>query len=111
MKYKGTKDSVCNDCYDDGFKGSPCPHIEVEELKKEWERQFDEKFAGYWRGQSIPDEIKFFINLLLAKQQEEFVKCIPEEKGMSAEGNDVISWAKTVGYNDCIADIKSKLNI
>jgi hypothetical protein len=30
MKYKGTKNSVCNDCFDDGFKGAPCPHIELD---------------------------------------------------------------------------------
>jgi hypothetical protein len=30
-KFKGTKDSVCNECYDNGFKGSPCPHIDVQQ--------------------------------------------------------------------------------
>ena len=24
-------------------------------------KEFDKKFEGYWRGQAIPDELKFFI--------------------------------------------------
>jgi hypothetical protein len=53
------------------------------------------------------EEVEFF----LAKQQEEFVKCIPEEKPLLV--NDEEAEATTneliMAYNECIADIKSKL--
>jgi hypothetical protein len=51
-----------------------------------------------------PKDIKSFISSLLAKQQAEFVKCIPEEKRVQ-ESDDF----GALGYNQCIADIKSKL--
>ena len=94
-----------------------------EELKKEWEREFDEIFDDDWSGHldmvneekltgTVGGMVKSFISSLLAKQQmptamtnsewiaygkkmgyhdywkdmtrialqEEFVKCIPEEK-------------------------------
>ena len=148
-KIKGTKDSVCNDCYDDGFKGRPCPHIEVEELKKEcsmcgsddcngWEAELAELLD-----ENKPTKIRDFVRSLLAKQQdtpmgysqwivhgkkfgyhdywkdmtrialqEEFVKCIP--KGMRennlTENITPDEMAYDDGYNQCVADIKSKLN-
>jgi hypothetical protein len=122
-----------------------------------WEREFDEKFP--WLSSQIKvtpnkgedyekarilqelvnktnEDIKKFINLLLAKQQEEviadyqtnyeqkhiasaievareeFVKCIPEENNVIIEGAGYDSFANNYmikGYNKCIADIKSKL--
>jgi hypothetical protein len=141
-KIKGTKDSVCNDCYDDGFKGSPCPHIEdeellpvfdavkgeaitqssmSEELKKEWEREFEEKYADrplfsiLENGKMIKEygNIISFISSLLAKQQEEFVKKV---KGMLMDDSNHNDYY--YGYNDALndlledfADIKNKLKI
>ena len=102
-KFKGTKESVCNDCYDDGFKGSPCPHIEVEELKKEWENL---NHCG-----SLFEIEKFWLEKL-AKQQEGFVK-IPADKIfqrlMSADG---LLDAPAIYISDLkehFADIKSKI--
>jgi hypothetical protein len=114
-----------------------------EELKKEWEREFDKKFP--WlssmkvtpnRGEDYEkarilqelvnktnEDVKSFISSLLAKQQEEFMKCIPEEKETyenadsigELEGEDSLDkygkLHERVGFNQCIADIKSKLNI
>jgi len=89
-----------------------------EELKKEWVENFEQyfemkNFALYSKKHDIPattNEIKELINLLLAKQQEEFVKCIPEIKMIEGNGfSDGFSSYK-MGYNQCLADIKSKLN-
>lgn len=41
-----------------------------------WEKEFDEKFEGYWRGHAIPDEIKFFISSLLRAQREEAIEAV-----------------------------------
>jgi hypothetical protein len=41
--------------------------------------------------------------------QEEFVKCLPEEKDYTRDL--ILSSEYASGYNACIADIKSKLNI
>jgi len=111
--------------------GRQCPHKieghcnsctpQSEELKKEWEISFEkmEKYHGW-----IPEHkerIKSFISSLLAKQQEEFVKMIPkyansvdllsiEEFGERARITNLLNENMVVGYNQCIADIKSKLN-
>jgi len=84
-----------------------------EELKKEWEREFDiyfgqDQYGGFKA--FTQDNVKTFINFLLAKQQEEFVKKV---KGMlQTENHDDYYY----GYNDALndlledfADIKSKL--
>jgi hypothetical protein len=45
--------------------------------------------------------------------EEEFVKCLPEEKDYKVGSDGEYHFAdnmKTDGYNQCIADIKSKLN-
>jgi hypothetical protein len=51
------------------------------------------------------------INLLLAKQQADFVKCIPEERKYDPNTKHLyfIHPSAVDGYNQCIADIKSKL--
>jgi hypothetical protein len=99
-----------------------------EELKKEWEREFDEKFDytaqenidGYSilvdKEDSLPmskEQLLDFINLFLTKQQEEFVKCLPNPKIHSLPDgvNSPHETEHDRGWNDCIADIKSKLNI
>jgi hypothetical protein len=58
------------------------------------------------------DEVVNLFRKYLAKQQEEFVKCIPEEKDYKVGSDGEYHFAdnmKTDGYNQCIADIKSKL--
>ena len=64
------------------------------------------------------EEVEFF----LAKQQEEFVKCIPKEMPIRDFKPECLGERKDLnhtyscglgqfwGYNQCIADIKSKLN-
>jgi hypothetical protein len=46
----------------------------LEKHNNEMEEKFNEKFNGYWRGLSIPDEIKFFIT----SQNTELLKKIAE---------------------------------
>jgi DNA-binding ferritin-like protein (Dps family) len=95
-----------------------------QELKKEWEREFDllwglapEGSLKQYKGQDVKD----FIKILLAKQQEKFVKMIPkyansvdllsiEEFGERARITNLLNENMVVGYNCAIADIKSKLN-
>ena len=88
-----------------------------EELKKEWADELEELI--YQRYDVIDSkangfqDVKSFISFLLAKQQEEFVKMIPIPK-MHSLPDGVNSPHETEhdrGWNDCIADIKSKLNI
>ena len=80
-----------------------------EELKKEWEREFDDEFP--YLGEDSYDlnrkGIKSFISSLLAKRQEEFVKMIDEipTEVPEYEYNDYDK-----GRKDFKADIKSKLN-
>lgn len=35
--------------------------------EKGWENRFDKQFEGYWRGNAIPDEIKFFIRSMFVE--------------------------------------------
>lgn len=59
---------------------------------------FDKKFDGYWRGQAIPDEIKFFISSLLqdfAKEVSEEIDKLPSpyflrSQGAESEGPHII---------------------
>jgi hypothetical protein len=94
-----------------GFWCEKChPERYGKELKKEWEVDLDnDLFLKQWSSvkganKELVEHIKFIVSSLLAKQQEEFVKCIPKE--LIIESN----WLRGLGYNDCIADIKSKLN-
>jgi hypothetical protein len=80
-----------------------------EELKKEWEEQFDYDFVkinGENTIKIMKIYLKSFISSLLAKQQEEFVKMIDEIEPYSL-GDD----SANRGYLQALADIKSKLNI
>jgi hypothetical protein len=57
-KIKGTKDSVCNECYDNGFKGSPCPHIDVQQYQEDIEAgKEDCKVCGRKGGHIIPFKV------------------------------------------------------
>jgi vacuolar-type H+-ATPase subunit E/Vma4 len=66
----------------------------------------------------IIEKMNTFISSLLAKQQEEFVKMIPEyakpiEKVPETTEKDriynLLNENLVLGYNQCIADIKSKM--
>jgi hypothetical protein len=90
----------------------------MEELKKEWEKSFDEMFGQFqYPGITSPSwneiDMKRFISSLLAKQQADFVKCIPEEKPLLEEDREEEATTNELimAYNECIADIKSKLKI
>lgn len=91
-----------------------------EELKKEWEKEFEKKFFydieryEKYTGLNIEKELKSFISSLLTKQQEEFVKMV---EAVCAElyltGNEPrsLDFREIEEYNQALADIKSKLNI
>jgi hypothetical protein len=84
----------------------------MEELKKEWERQLEEEFNWtplFGKSSGALKQMKVFISSLLAKQQEEFVKSIPEEKVYNPDERHWEDPVKVDGYNQCITDIKSKL--
>ena len=89
----------------------------LEELKKEWEIEFEIEFDKIFHGcgvglGSVQVGLKSFISSLLAKQQANFVKCLPEEKNKVIHPDDINlnEFYENRGYNACIADIKSKLN-
>lgn len=44
--------------------------------EREWEKEFDRQFKGYWRGEAVPDEIKFFIRKTLSTRQIKELKNI-----------------------------------
>ena len=92
-----------------------------EELKKEWEREFDDFLFGLsirsdyssYIGSFHCAKIKEFINLLLAKQQEEFVKILESKRPdvcncVGGEYN-CEHWGKHELIDDLLADIKSKI--
>jgi hypothetical protein len=100
-----------------GNLGTKTPSVKLEvkseELKKEWEIEFDEMFSdpiysiksfGTEDYKYIEDDIKSFISSLLAKQQADFVEIVERvEKLNDSNGR----------YNACqeiLADIKSKIN-
>jgi predicted nucleotide-binding protein (sugar kinase/HSP70/actin superfamily) len=94
-----------------------------EELKKEWEVQFENKVNnfefqdGFGGDEFNQEKIKSFISEILAKQQEEFVKIVIEiikEYGNKPHRNvGIVSKCSCCGstLDDLLADIKSKLNI
>ena len=75
--------------------------------KKGWEIEFDQRFTDM--DDYYIKELKSFISSLLAKQQADFVKCIPEERKLTAVGGSPEN-CESEGFNQCIADIKSKIN-
>jgi hypothetical protein len=93
-----------------------------EELKKELEKKL-RGFAFTMDYEDLDFELLVdFISSLLAKQQEEFVKCIPkyansvdllsiEEFGERARITNLLNENMVFGYNQAITDIKNKLNI
>jgi hypothetical protein len=98
------------------------PNKMSEELKKE----IRSIIASYNNeneatNREIIEEMNTFISSLLTKQQVDFVKCLPEKKETyekadsirELEGEDSLDkygkLHERVGYNQCIADIKSKL--
>lgn len=42
----------------------------MQTYQTDWEKDFDQRFEGYWRGNAVPDEIKFFIRSLLQAREE-----------------------------------------
>jgi hypothetical protein len=94
-----------------------------EELKKGWEREFDEKYynknnpsglntTGFEFQKHMIDDVKSFISSLLAKQQEEFVKIaenILTPHGFESDDTFTENAIQEVKER-CLADIKSKLN-
>ena len=51
-------------------------------------KSFDEKFEGYWRGQAIPDEIKFFLSQALNQvRQEAYEEGLKEGEGIITPSN------------------------
>jgi hypothetical protein len=105
-----------SEAFDSSLKKTFDECCEGEELKKEWEIEF-EKFTlkghgGWTEYPDMMEQTKSFISSLLAKQQEEFVKCLPEEKNKVIHPDDINfnEFYENRGYNACIADIKSKLN-
>ncbi len=58
--------------------------MEMKQTKNEWEEIFDKQFEGYWRGQAVPDEIKFFIRKLLSKKERETADDVEKLKKKNA---------------------------
>lgn len=72
------------------------------EKKDVLEAEFDEKFEGYWRGQSIPDEIKFFIKTHFIPRAE----VVEKLKGMKFLVYDEFSPEADLSiYNKAIDDL------
>ena len=127
------KECYCNDDRGGGYfrngHFSTCPmyNPQPEELKKEWEEILEATIID--GGYTLNDDKNWMSDLLakeritnfwlekLAKQQEKFVKYLPEgftveslDKAISKDpqAKDLIE-NYVSGYNACIADIKSKL--
>jgi len=105
----------CEKCHPERYKDTT---TQPEELKKEWEKSFDEMFGQFqYPGITSPSwneiDMKRFISSLLAKQQEEFVKIVTEleakDEDIEPRGGFCVEFAD--GYNNALADIKSKLKI
>jgi hypothetical protein len=87
----------------------------MEELKKEWGKEETiceiQRIITNWTGEGFwtgyGEYITKLISSLLAKQQADFVKCLPEQKDYTRDL--ILSSEYASGYNACIADIKSKL--
>ena len=85
--------------------------MKEEEIKKEAITEFRKLWVSINKENQhlTTEKIEDLIVSLLAKQQEEFVKCIPEERKLTAVGGSPEN-CESEGFNQCIADIKSKLN-
>lgn len=53
-------------------------------MKKE---EFDKKFEGYWRGEAIPDEIKFFLKKAIRESVEEALREVRPPKLLINSGS------------------------
>ncbi len=111
--------------------------MSLEELKKEWERAFDEEYGSKMENWTIgiiaetldhnrnsefgadashlTVKLRKNINLLLAKQQEEFkdriILHINDRRQAGYEDNTIVDeLANPFVLDDLLADIKSKLN-
>lgn len=76
-----------------------------EQLKKEWEKEFERIFCHSKYDTLLPSQqenLKVFISQLLAKQQEEFVKMITDLQNSDR-------FDECGDYWQALADIKSKL--
>lgn len=79
---------------------------------KEWEKSFDKQFKRYWRGNAIPDEIKFFIK---SKRKEEIESIVGEYKEalIWCSGSDdfqVGGKAREGWEKICVPLLKSKIS-
>lgn len=77
--------------------------------REEWEERFDRKFEGYWKGNAIPDEIKFFIRFLLQEERARLREEIEKMEGQCSCGNSTGSpLSKRVNIKK--SDVLSLLN-
>jgi hypothetical protein len=104
MKYKGTKNSVCNDCFDDGFKGAPCPHIELDTQEiQEWEyivfnlkqslkHEIEGTNIGAYKDdvKKYTQEAKSFISQKLKEQREEIIEYIKSMAFKDVNGKEKV---------------------
>lgn len=68
--------------------------------------RFDEKFSGYWRGESIPDEIKFFIEQEIKKDREDIVEIAETHR---VHGDNSRNWEYVNACEDIINTIKNRV--
>lgn len=54
--------------------------------ESEWVTRFDRRFEGYWRGQAVPDEIKFFIQETLSQREKEIAEEVEKALEKHFEG-------------------------
>ena len=81
---------------------------------KETERKFDKKFNGYWRGLSIPDEIKSFITsqnteLLKKIAKGEIARIEKEIKKYERKSSDYESTGTNLERYWCVKTFQDEL--
>lgn len=102
---------VCDDCFEKGFRGRPCPHAKVETPQPDdWERGFDEKFlVSVERFMTLPGrELKSFIRSLLQSERERVRGRVESEKIPLEFLSKEMKHFKE-GYNKAIDDVLSIL--
>lgn len=78
-----------------------------------WESKFDKKFNGYWRGNSIPDEIKFFIktNFIAKSEMREKIEKMKRKEGGEWEVgvDDGMGFDEAIPFNKALQDLLEEL--